>query len=172
MNDDFFQICLDFTPYAVLLFNPDLSQNPRDQIPNQTATVTENPPQNTRSSIDYQNLTNDGEPLPGRCRGVVNNQHGYVNTGTACKSRYTRLQLFRPIVIDWLRNAWGNVDQFGRHVYDIMQRVRREFIPYDKMSNEQRNATEVGRNELGAVDNIGNAMYDKFQRSSPQLTSE
>ena len=94
---------------------------------------------------------------------MVNYEHDYVNTSSSCKSRYTKLQRFRPIVIDWLRNVCGNVDQFERHVYDIMQRVKKEFVPYDKMSNEQRNSTEVGRNELGAVDHIGNAMYDKFQ---------
>jgi hypothetical protein len=40
--------------------------------------------------------------------------------------------------MEWLRNAWGNVDEFGRHVYDVMQRVRHVFVPYNKLTNLQQ----------------------------------
>ena len=36
--------------------------------------------------------------------------------------------------MQWLRNTWGNVDEFGRHVYDVMQRVRHVISPYDKLT--------------------------------------
>jgi hypothetical protein len=48
---------------------------------------------------------------------------------------YSRLQLIRPLATEWLRNAWGNVDEFGHHVYDVMQRVRHVFVPYNKLGN-------------------------------------
>ena len=48
---------------------------------------------------------------------------------------YDRLQLFRPLAIDQLRNAWGNVDEEGHRVYDVMQRVKQIFVPYDMLGN-------------------------------------
>jgi hypothetical protein len=83
----------------------------------------------------YGNMTSDGEPVPGLSRGVVPYQRDYVTTRPARNSWYDRLQLIRPLAMDWLRNAWGNVDEFGRHVYDVMQRVRHVFVPYDKLGN-------------------------------------
>ena len=48
--------------------------------------------------------------------------------------------------MDWLRNAWGNVDEFGRHLYNVMQRVRHVFIPYSKLSCKPPvNSNESGR---------------------------
>jgi hypothetical protein len=40
--------------------------------------------------------------------------------------------------MEWLRNAWGNVDEFGGHVYDVMQRVRHVFVPYNKLGKLQQ----------------------------------
>ncbi|XP_028399018.1 uncharacterized protein LOC114522514 [Dendronephthya gigantea] len=89
----------------------------------------------TGSGVVYQNLTTDGDPIPGHSRGVVNDEGDYVNTEPSRSSWYDRLQLFGPLAIDWLRNAWGNVDEEGHHVYDVTQRVRQVFIPYDKLGN-------------------------------------
>ena len=87
------------------------------------------------TGVVYQNLTTYGNPIPGHSRGVVNHEGDYVNTGPSRSSWYDRLQLFRPFAIDWLRNAWGNVDEDGHHVYDVVQRVRQIFVPYDKLGN-------------------------------------
>jgi hypothetical protein len=86
----------------------------------------------------YGNMTSDGEPVPGLSLGVVRYQRDYMNTRPARNSWYDRLQLIRPLAMEWLRNAWGNVDEFGRHVYDVMQRVRHVFVPYNKLSNLQQ----------------------------------
>ncbi|CAB4019964.1 Hypothetical predicted protein [Paramuricea clavata] len=87
------------------------------------------------TSAEYENLTSEGEPAPGRSRGVVRYPRDYMNTRPARNSWYDRLQLIRPLAMEWLRNAWGNVDEFGRHIYDVMQRVRHVFVPYNKLSN-------------------------------------
>ncbi|XP_028414630.1 uncharacterized protein LOC114537738 [Dendronephthya gigantea] len=91
--------------------------------------------QETGTGVFYQNLTTDGDPIPGHSRGVVNHEGDYVNTGLSQSSWYDRLQFLRPLAIGWLRNAWGNVDEDGHHVYDGMQRVRQIFVPYDKLGN-------------------------------------
>ena len=91
--------------------------------------------QETGTGVVYQNLTVDGNPTPGPVRGVVDNEGDYVNTRPSRSSWYDSLQLFRPLAIDWLRNAWGNVDENGHHVYDVMQRVKQIFVPYDKLAN-------------------------------------
>ncbi|CAB4014749.1 coadhesin-like isoform X2, partial [Paramuricea clavata] len=86
-------------------------------------------------SAEYQNQTSEGEPAPGFSRGVVRYRKDYMNTGPARHSWYDRLQLIRPLATEWFQNAWGNVDEFGRHVYDVMQRVRHVFVPYNKLGN-------------------------------------
>ena len=86
-------------------------------------------------SAEYQNQTSEGEPAPGLSRGVVRYRRDYMHTGPARNSWYDRLQLIRPLATEWLRNAWGNVDEFGRHVYDVMQRIRHVFVPYNKLGN-------------------------------------
>ena len=91
--------------------------------------------QQTGTNAEYQNLTREGNPIPGLSRGVVCHRRDYMNTRPARNSWYDRLQLIRPIAIAWLRNAWGNVDEFGRHIYDVMQRVQHVFVPYDKLGN-------------------------------------
>jgi hypothetical protein len=97
----------------------------------------------------YENLTSEGEPVPALSRGVVRSQSDYMTTRPARNSWYDRLQLIRPFAMEWLRNAWGNVDEFGRHVYDVMQRVRHVFVPYNKLGNLQQGdsaGSEVERN--------------------------
>ena len=93
------------------------------------------PSEESGTSAEYENLTSEGEPVPGLSRGVVCYRGDYVNTRN---SWYDRLQLIRPFAMEWLRNAWGNVDEFGRHVYDVMQRVRHVFVPYNKLGNLQQ----------------------------------
>ena len=39
----------------------------------------------------------------------------------------------RPLAMEWLRNAWGNIDGFGRHIYDVMQRAKHNISAYDKL---------------------------------------
>ena len=93
------------------------------------------PSEESGASAEYGNLTSEGKPVPGLSRGVVRYQRDYVTTRPARNSWYDRLQLIRPLAMEWLRNAWGNVDEFGRHVYDVMQRVRHVFVPYNKLGN-------------------------------------
>ncbi|CAB4016143.1 Hemicentin-1, partial [Paramuricea clavata] len=88
--------------------------------------------QETGTSVQYESLTADGDLVPGISRGVVRYRGDYMNTRN---SWYDRLQLIRPLAMEWLRNAWGNVDEFGRHVYDVMQRVRHAPSPYDKLGS-------------------------------------
>ncbi|CAB4004558.1 coadhesin-like isoform X2 [Paramuricea clavata] len=105
--------------------------------------------QETSTSADYGNVASGGEPVPGLSRGIVRYGRDYMNTRPARSSWYDRLQLIRPLAMEWLRNAWGNVDEFGRHVYDVMQRVRHVFVPYNKLSNLLRRdsaGSEVERN--------------------------
>jgi hypothetical protein len=94
--------------------------------------------QESGTSAEYENLTSEGDPVPGPSRGVVPYQRDYMNTRPVRNSWYDRLQLIRPLAMEWLRNAWGNVDEFGRHVYDVMQRVIHVFVPYDKLGNLQQ----------------------------------
>ena len=92
-----------------------------------------NSTQQSASSTTYENLTSDGNPIPGFSRGIVHYRRDYINTRSARNSWYDQLQLIGPLAMEWLRNAWGNIDQFGRHVYDVMQRAQ-HVSPYDKLS--------------------------------------
>ena len=105
-------------------------------------------------------MTADGDPIPGHLRGVVNHEGNYVNTGPSRSSWYDRLQLFRPLAIDWLRNAWGDVDKNGHHVYDVMQRVRQIIVPYDKLGNTAQD--DLDRRRMETSDSI----YDTLERPS------
>jgi hypothetical protein len=96
------------------------------------------PSEESGTSAEYENLPSGGEPVPGLSRGVVRCPGDYMNTRPARNSWYDRLQLLRPFAMEWLRNAWGNVDESGRHVYDVMQRVRHVFVPYNKLGNLQQ----------------------------------
>ena len=104
----------------------------------------------TGTGVVYQNLT--------RSRGVVNHEGDYVNTGPWRSSWYDKLQLFRPLSIDWLRNAWGNVDEDGHRVYDVMQRVRQIFVPYDKLGNTAQDDSARRRVETS------DSTYDTTER--------
>ncbi len=106
-----------------------------EQCRSDTAGEVTSSSQQTGTNAEYQNLTSEGNPTPGLSRGVVCYRRDYMNTRSARNSSYDRLQLIRPIAIAWLRNTWGNVDEFGRHIYDVMQRVRHVFVPYNKLGN-------------------------------------
>jgi hypothetical protein len=110
------------------------------------------------TSSNYENMTSEGQPVPGLSRGVVRFQRDYVNTRPARNSWYDRLQLIRPFAMEWLRNAWGNVDEFGRHVYDVMSSVRHVFVPYNKLGKLPQG------NSAGSGMERSNNAYDKMER--------
>ncbi|XP_028418128.1 A disintegrin and metalloproteinase with thrombospondin motifs adt-1-like [Dendronephthya gigantea] len=90
----------------------------------------------TGTIVRYENLTADGNPFPGLSRGVASCSGDYVNTRPSRYSRYDRLQLFRSLAAQCLRNVWGSVDEQGGHVYDVLQRnVGQVFVSYDKIGN-------------------------------------
>ena len=115
--------------------------------------------QETGTGAVYENLTADGDPIPGHSRGIVNREGDYVNRGPSRSSWYDRLQSFRPLAIDWLRNAWGNVDEDGHHVYDVMQRVKQIFVPYDMLRNTAQEDLGEGRMETS------DSTYDTLKTS-------
>ena len=117
---------------------PPRPSDPQQLEDNNTSDEIASSSQETDTSSEYGNVTSNGEPAPGLSRGVVRFRRDYMNTGPARNSWYDRLQLIRPLAMEWLRNAWGNVDEFGRHVYDVMQRARHVFVPYNKLSNLQQ----------------------------------
>ena len=114
--------------------------------------------QETGSANHYGNMLSDGIPVPVHSRGIVAYEGDYINKRN---SWYDKLQSIRLLAIDWLRNSWGNVDEFGRHVYGAMKRIRHIFVPYDKL----RNATQESLNENGTRSN-SNA-YDIVERPPP-----
>ncbi|XP_028418725.1 uncharacterized protein LOC114544239, partial [Dendronephthya gigantea] len=98
---------------------------------------------------EYGNLTPGGNPIPQHSRGVVLWRRDYINTHSSQSSWYDRLQLFPPLAVDWLRNAWGNVDESGHHVYDVLGRhVRNVFVPYDDLCFETNRAQGENATEL------------------------
>ena len=119
--------------YARLDFSLQHSRGPQQLEGNNTLGEVASSSQETGTSARYRNLTADGDPVPGLSRGVVRYGNDYMNTRPARNSSYDKLQVIRPLAMEWLRNAWGNVDEFGRHVYDVMQRVRHDPSPYDKL---------------------------------------
>ena len=84
------------------------------------------------STNDYGNMLSDAVPVPGHSRGIVIYERHYINRRN---SWYDKLRSIRPLAIDWLRNSWGNIDEFGRHVYDAMKRIQHIFVSYDKLRN-------------------------------------
>ena len=106
-------------------------------------------------------MLSDGIPVPGHSRGIVSYYEGdYINTRN---SWYDKLRSIRPLAIDWLRNSWGSVDEFGRHVYDAMKRTRHIFVPYDKL----RNVGQKALNEKGT--RSGSNAYDTMERPPPVI---
>ncbi|CAB3998074.1 Hypothetical predicted protein [Paramuricea clavata] len=92
------------------------------------------------TSAEYENVPSESKPVPGLTRGVVRYQRDYMTTRPARNLWYDRLQLIRAFAMEWLRNAWGNVDELGRHVYDVMERVRHVFVPHNKLGNLQQDS--------------------------------
>jgi hypothetical protein len=132
--------------YARLDFSSQHFHGSKQLEDNNTSEEEEHEP---GTSTEYENVPSEAKPVPGLSRGVVPYQRDYMNTRPARNSWYDRLRLIRPLAMGWLRNAWGNVDEFGRHVYDVMQRVRHVFVPYNKLGNLQQGdsaGSEVERN--------------------------
>ena len=129
--------------YAIVKFSGE-----RDSDEQQTQGIYA--PEETGTGVVYQNLTADRNPVSGHSRGVVNHEGDYANTGPLRSSWYDKLQLFRPMALDWLRNAWGNVDEDGHPAYDVMQRVKQNFVPYDKLENTVRD--DLARRRLESSD--------------------
>ena len=144
--------------YARLDFLPQSFRGPQQLESNNTSGEDASSSQETGTSGEYQNLTSEEEPVPGLSRGVVRYRRDYMNTRPARNSGYDKLQLIRPLAMEWLRNAWGNVDEFGRHVYDVVQRVRHVFVPYHKLGNLQQ-----GDSSGSGVERINNT-YSTMER--------
>ena len=152
---------LEFPHYAVLNFSStNLFVRNREQLENNGNSSEEvaSSSQETGSSNEYENTLSDGTPVPAQTRGIVPYERDYKNTSL---SWYDKLQRIRPLAIDWLRNTWGNIDEFGRHVYDAMKRIPHIFVPYDKM----RNAARDNLNENGATSSSNT--YDNMERLPP-----
>ena len=110
----------------------------------------------------YGNLNENGEPLPGVSRGIIPYQQPYLNVPSLNRSpHYSKLQLFSSITLDWLRNTWGEVDELGKHVYNVLSHGMELLLPYDKL---KKTKLDSRRNQLGAIDKNGDAVYDKFDR--------
>ena len=145
---------LGYEPYATLHFDKIISikpwEKPIDSAKPDVASV------HPRS---YANLNEDRQPLPGACRGIILYQKHYVNMTSLNKPYYAQIQLFSSITLDWLRNAWGQVDELGKHVYDALCRGMKLLLPYAKL---EKIKDDSPRNHLGAIDENGYAEYDQF----------
>jgi hypothetical protein len=149
----------------MLNFSPQNARAPQVEEVDNISEEVANSSQQTGTSATYQNLTSDGNPIPGFARGVVAYRRDYTNTRPAGSSWYDRLQLIRPSALEWLRNAWGNIDQFGRHVYDVMQRAQNVFSPYDNLSRTAQD--DFHGNDTEACD----SSYDTLERPPAVLLS-
>ncbi|CAB3978717.1 Hypothetical predicted protein [Paramuricea clavata] len=122
--------------------------------------------QEAGTSDRYWNLTVDGNPVPGLSRGVVRYGNGYgndyMNTRPARNSWYDKLQVIRPLAMEWIRNVWGNIDEFGRHVYDVMHHVRHVPSPYDKLGR----ITHVDSAGSGMGTIASNSTYGTLERGA------
>ena len=105
-------------------------------------------------------MLSDGVPVPGQSRGIVPYEEDYINKRNFW---YDKFQSIRPLAIDWLRNSWGNVDEFGHHVYDTMKRIWHIFLPYDRLKNVGNKALyEKGTRS-------GSNAYDSMERRPPVI---
>ncbi|XP_028418130.1 uncharacterized protein LOC114543270 [Dendronephthya gigantea] len=121
----------------------------------------------TRDKL-YENLTIVGNPAPGLSRGVVDHRNYYANT-LSRSSLYGKLQVFRPMAVAWLRNAWGNVDEFGNHIYDVMQcDVRQVFVPYDRLEHAVQNDSA---GSCDATSDPGSAQEDSSESETEAISS-
>ena len=67
--------------------------------------------------------------------------------------------------MQWLRNAWGNVDQSGRHTYDVMQRDEHVISPYDKLHQTTTTQRDVAESNAPTSNNL----YDTLERPEAVL---
>ena len=152
---------LEFPHYAILNFAlTNLFAQNREQLENNGNSSEEvaSSSQETGYPSEYENTLSGRTPIPAQTRGIVPYERDYKNTSL---SWYDKLQIIRPLAIDWLRNTWGNIDEFGRHVYDTIKRIHHIFAPYDKI----RNAARDELNENGATS--GSDTYDNLERLPP-----
>ena len=140
--------------YALLNFSSQDSCTSQDLAVNITAESASTSQENGASAT-YQNLTDEGNPVPGLSRGVVPHRSYYINTRPTA-SWYNKLQLIRPLAMEWLRNAWGNVDQSGHHTYDVMQRDQHVSSPYDKL--HQTTERDVAESSAPTSSNLYNTL--------------
>ena len=157
-----FIFILRYEPYATLHFDKTISikrgENAKDVEKSD----------DTRPHT-YANLNKDGDPIPGACRGIIPYQQPYVNLTSLNRPYYTKLQLFSSITLDWLRNAWGQVDELGKHAYDALCRGMERLLPYDKLEEIKDGSPQ---NYLGAIDENGYAEYDRFDNRTSVLMSK
>ena len=93
-----------------------------------------------------------------------------MNTRPSRSSLYDRLQVFRSIAVEWLRNAWGNVDELGHHVYDVMQQnVRQNFVPYDRLGIAGQNIASGSANPT--CDTLENSALDDSTETGKETIS-
>ena len=147
---DILFLLIAYQPYATLSFDKLISMKTR-QKPKDTV-ASDHP-------HSYANLNEDGEPLPGACRGIIPYQQPYINMTSLNRPYYAKLQLFSSITLQWLRNAWGQVDEMGKHVYDALCRGMGMSLPYDKLEKPKDGSH---RNSLGAIKENGCPEYDRF----------
>ena len=141
--------------YALLNFASQNSPASQDLAVNNTSEEVASRLQGNGASANYQNLTGEGNPVPGFSRGVAPHRSNYINTRSTA-SWYNKLQLIRPLAMAWLRNAWGNVDQSGHHTYDVMQRDQHVISPYDKL--HQTTEHDVAESSAPASSNLYNTL--------------
>ena len=150
-----FQFSIGSPYYALLNFASQNSRASHDVAVNDTSEEVASRLQENGASATYQNLTGEGNPVPGLSRGVVPHRRNYINTRSTA-SWYNKLQLIRPLAREWLRNAWGNVDQSGRHTYDVMQRDQHAISPYDKL--HQTTQRDLAESSAPASSNLYNTL--------------
>ena len=148
--------------YALLNFSSRNSRGSQDLAVNNTSEGASTSQENG-ASANYQNLTAEGNPVPGLSRGVALHRSNYINTRPTA-FWYNKLQLIRPLAMQWLRNAWGNVDQSGRHTYDVMQRDEHVISPYDKL--HQTTERDVAESSAPASDNLYDTLPSRCQDAS------
>ena len=141
--------------YALLNFASQNSCASQDLAVNNTSEEVASRLQENSASEVYQNMTDEGNPVPGFSRGVALHRSNYINTRNTA-TWYNKLQLIRPLAMDWLRNAWGNVDQSGCHTYDVMQRDQHVNSPYDKL--HQTTERDLAESSAPASSNLYNTL--------------
>ena len=157
---------VEFKPYATFDFH-DLTVRPADNTgTDNSQTGNENLAAETGSS-QYQNLSGDGAPIPGITRGIISYQPHYSNSQLLMSNeRYSKLQVISAIAINWMRNTWGQVDQLGRHVYDILFFWPKSISHYDTSRTVALAKNLSSRTNIGAIDENGQQVYDHTEQPS------